>query len=397
MSKTNSDLFPTPNLIKPKEPRCSINFNAQWWEDYVPSPDNVIHALIDNGYNCSSYKLFDRNIIALDALKKINVNIIVAFNNWELDKIINENNFIDDEIKIILPYKSIIKTIAVGNEPLGSWYNGEFNNLLVPAIKKVSTTLKKIMPGKDITVPFNFAIFDNTYPPSNSIILPSIYNIVFDSISTIKNHSNNPRLMINIYPYLTYIQNNKININFALGHNSLYYVRDNEYLYTSLFDLMYDAALVAIRKVGFDLPIDIGEIGWPNDGGPSADTQYECNALSQLHVSSTIGTPRQSGPINIYYFEAIDEPWKETGPGIFERHWGILNIDLQPKCPSFNIIYKNIHFKQNTINSLWLLSLIPLILFLPCLIIKKNIKNKKTFYTKNKNNYKTIYNNALTI
>ena len=119
MSKTNSDFLPPPQLTKPKEPRCSINFNSQWWQDYVPSPNKVINALIDNGYNCSNYKLFDRSLIVLNALKNLNVNVVVAFNNWELFKIINEPNFIDNEIKKLLPYEYIIKTIVVGDHNYG--------------------------------------------------------------------------------------------------------------------------------------------------------------------------------------------------------------------------------------------------------------------------------------
>ena len=139
MSKTYSD---PPRLIQSKELPCSINFNAQWWQDYVPSPDHVINALINNGYNCSNYKLFDRSTFVLDILKQYNLNVVVAFNNWELSKIIYEQNFINNEIQKLLPYQSIIECIAVGNEPLGFWYNGEFDELLVPAMKIVSDTLK---------------------------------------------------------------------------------------------------------------------------------------------------------------------------------------------------------------------------------------------------------------
>ena len=385
MSKTNPDLFPPPKLIKPKEPRCSINFNAQWWEDYVPSPDNVIHALIDNGYNCSNYKLFDRNILTLDALSKFDIKVIVAFNNWELFKIINEPNFIDNEIKKLLPYNYIIQTIVIGNEPLGTWYNGEFNNLLVPAIKIVSSVLNKIMPNKDITVPFNFAIFTNTYPPSKSIVSPQLNDIVFDTLSIIKNHSNNGHAMVNIYPYLTHEQHPDIvDLNFAIGYNSLSCVRDNNYLYTSLFDMMYDAAAVAIYKLGLNLPLDIGEVGWPDFGGLSATKENECLALNKLHISSTIGTPRNPGPINIYFFEAIDEPWKDIGPGLSERHWGILTLELQPKCPPRSKIYKNTNLNENTFNNLWLLTLLPLV-FLPMILFKTYKKKPLTnnrFYNK---------------
>ncbi len=378
MSKTYPDSFTPYNLIQSKEPPCSINFNAQWWQDYVPSPDNVINALINNGYNCSNYKLFDRSTFVLDILKQHNLNVVVAFNNWELSKIIYEQNFINNEIQKLLPYQSIIKCIAVGNEPLGFWYNSEFDHLLVPAMKIVSDTLKYTLQNIYLTVPFNFAIFTNTYPPSNSIVSPKLNNIIFDTLSIMKNHSNNSRTMVNIYPYLTHVQNTDlVDLSFALGYKSLYYVRDGQFLYTSLFDMMYDGALVAFQKLGFDLPLDIGEIGWPDDGGISANKEYECLALNNLHISSTIGTPRQPGPIRVYYFEAIDEPWKEIGPGLTERHWGILTIDLKPKCTNRNNIYKSTNPNDNAFGNLWLLTLLPL-LFLPMILFKTY---KKKHYT----------------
>ena len=380
MSKNNADLFPPPKLIKPEEPKCSINLNAQWWQDYVPSPDKVISALIDNGYNCTNYKLFDRSLFVLESLKQLNVRVMVSFNNWELLKIINDENFADDEIKKLIPYEDIIQTFAIGNEPLGTWYNGEFNELLVPAIQKVSSSLKKLMPNKDISVPFNFAIFTNTYPPSKSEVLPSLNNVVYDTLSTIKNHSDNGHAMVNIYPYLTHEQHSDtVDLNFALGDNSLSCVRDGDYLYTSLFDMMYDAAVVAIYKQGIDIQLDIGEVGWPDSGGLSATKENECLALNKLHVSATIGTPRKPGPITIYFFEAIDEPWKDTGPGLSERHWGILTLDLKPKCAHINRLYANTSggSSDHAFNNLWFIALLPLV-FLPILSLytkKKSIQN----------------------
>ena len=42
--------------------------------------------------------------------------------------------------------------------------------------------------------------------------------------------------MVNIYPYLTYQQNSDIiDFNFAIGSNTISYIEDQNYKYSSLF------------------------------------------------------------------------------------------------------------------------------------------------------------------
>lgn len=399
MSDSQNDLKYTFSnvLINNKKP-CLINFSSKWDNKDVPTPKSVIYSLIDNGYNCSKFKLFDRNIEVLKTMKFFNKKALVGFNNWELTTIINDNNFAKNEIRKLLPYKDVIDTFIVANEPLGAWYNNEFTYLLNPALKIISNTLKELMPNKKITIPHNFAIFVNTYPPSNSMIDSNYENILDESINIIKNHSNDSIMMINIYPYLTYEQNiNIIDINFALGIKSLSRVYDDKYIYNSLFTLMYDSAYVAFQKKNYNIPIEIGEVGWPNNGGIEANTENECEALHQLQIDTIVGTPRNPGPINIYLFEAIDEPWKDIGPGLFETHWGIINSDLTPKCN-----YLKLPLLESTNNNYKYLFLpfIPLLFCLfSCLYFKIRTNKYKTINSKiklthNFNNKK--YNSILT-
>jgi len=55
---------------------------------------------------------------------------------------------------------------------------------------------------------------------------------------------------MNIYPYYTYYDDpSTFSLDFALGMpTSITTVQDGSYVYTSLFDLMLDAARVAISK-----------------------------------------------------------------------------------------------------------------------------------------------------
>jgi hypothetical protein len=398
MSKQNDVLFPAPKLIKPVSQKCAINLNAQWWENSVPPPAKVIKSLANNNYNCSHFKLFSRDINVIQAIKQFKGKALVAFTNWELYDLGNNNLFLENEIKNLIPYSDTVIGVAVGNEPLGDWYNGEFKPLLVDAVFQVSKMLKLYLPNTFVTVPFNFAIFDNTYPPSQSKIRDSLKNVVVDTLHIINNHSVLSPIMVNIYPYLTQEQHpDTVDLNFAVGSDSLACVRDNELLYTSLFSMMYDSALVAIRKKGFNMPLEIGEVGWPNGGGFFANDELECAALARLQIDRIVGTPRQPGPITTYLFEAMDEPWKDIGPGLSERHWGILNFDLSPKC----IIQQPMLSYNKNNNDPNLFGLWPfLLLFLPLVCVTSALFCKpRTFSRLNALNlyYPPIYQRYQTI
>ena len=315
--------------------------------------------------------------------------MLVAFNNWELQTIIDNEYYIIQEIESLIPYKDIIECVLVGNEPLGEWYNGEFKVLLIDALKKVSLHVKELLPYTSISIPFNFAIFENTYPPSNSIIRKDLINIVNDSLYIIKNHSSNGFIMVNLYPYLTLVQNlDKIDLQFAIGENSMYELRDNSYIYTNLFSLMYDSIVVALSKENIDLPIEIGEIGWPSHGNKYANRENECIHLDKLKQLSFYGTPRQKGPLRLYLFEAIDEPWKEINAGLTERHWGILDFDTSPKCKNINMYYASIY--PHVITTIILISCISGFLSLFILCKKKIYHKKKNIFLDKYTNYQSI-------
>ncbi|KAF5464657.1 hypothetical protein F2P56_014717 [Juglans regia] len=83
------------------------------------------------------------------------------------------------------------------------------------------------------------------------------------------------------------------------------------------------------------MPIVIGEVGWPTDGAIGANLTA-VRAFNQWlinHVLSSKGTPLRPGipPMDIYLFGLLDEGAKSILPGTFERHWGIFSFDGQAK------------------------------------------------------------------
>ena len=71
-----------------------------------------------------------------------------------------------------------------------------------------------------------------------------------------------------------------------------------------------------------------GEPGRPEECGG----EHTTNALPQL-VANTDTPLRPSQYMEVYLFGLLDEDVKSVAPGAFERHWGVLRFDGQPKFP----------------------------------------------------------------
>lgn len=85
-------------------------------------------------------------------------------------------------------------------------------------------------------------------------------------------------------------------------------------------------------------PIVITEIGWPSGGGRYRYAQAGMSSL-KVFLSTFLCTMRNL-PLEYYFFEAYDEPWKEvfwTSNQKWETQWGIFNADRLNKFPLQNI------------------------------------------------------------
>lgn len=242
-------------------------------------------------------------------------------------------------LKKIKPYASIISWICVGNEPLGSWYDHKFDGVLSPAVSSLYQALQQDSATQHIgvTVPQNFEFMQVSYPPSHGTIKPALEPIISSTCKIMK-QSGAP-FMVNIYPYLTRLSNpNDVPLDYCLfTAPPREWVRDGSYTYKNLFDAMIDALHVALSKIGYgDLDIVIGECGWPTAGGLDANPDNAQKFVQNLinHCKSGNGTPRLSGrKIQCFVFEMYDENQKDTGPGPFERHWGVCDGSGAQKFP----------------------------------------------------------------
>ncbi|KAJ0590000.1 putative glucan endo-1,3-beta-D-glucosidase [Helianthus annuus] len=135
---------------------------------------------------------------------------------------------------------------------------------------------------------------------------------------------------VNIYPFLSLYGNDNFPIDFAFFDGAPQPVVDNRIQYTNVFNANYDTLVSALKAAGSgDMPIIVGEVGWPTDGDKNANVNMAYRFYNGLlpRLASNKGTPLRPGPIEVYLFGLIDEDAKSIAPGNFERHWGIFRYD----------------------------------------------------------------------
>lgn len=229
--------------------------------------------------------------------------------------------------------------MAVGNEPFLKSYNDSYVNLTYPALQNIQNALNEIGIGDDIkaTVPLNADVYNSPADnpvPSAGRFRSDISDLMTQIVQFLD--KNNAPFIINIYPFLSLYENEGFPIDFAFFDGNVDPIVDNGINYTNVFDANFDTLVSALRAIGFrDMPIMIGEIGWPTDGDMNANIKNAFQFYSGLlpKLASNKGTPLYPGYIEVYLFGLMDENAKSVAPGNFERHWGIFTYDGQPKFP----------------------------------------------------------------
>ncbi|MGG6231933.1 glycosyl hydrolase family 17 protein [Tenacibaculum sp. SDUM215027] len=275
----------------------------------------------------------------ISAFAKEELKVLVDVPNGDLKACANnDTTTINAIVKVLSDYSTTIPMICVGNEPLGSWWNNAYAPDLVNALKNIKSAIAAKGLTTKVTVPFNYAIMGNSYPPSAGSFNNSLKNIIIDVCSILK--ADNSVFMVNMYPFLTHnSQPKNVPLDYCLfTAGEKHWVHDGSYTYKNIFDAMYDALYVALGNNGYgSLPIVIGEAGWPT--GPSATystaTKANARTFNQNlinHCISGNGTPRnRSVRIPCFIFEMFDEDKKPTEAGTFEQHWGVYGYDSQSK------------------------------------------------------------------
>jgi len=230
--------------------------------------------------------------------------------------------------------------VAVGNEPFLTTYNGSFLNTTFPALQNIQNALNEAGLGDTIkaTVPLNADVYNSpkTNPvPSAGRFRPDINDLMTQIVQFF--NQNNAPFTVNIYPFLSLYGNDDFPIDYAFFDGVAAPIQDNGIQYTNVFDANFDTLVSALKAAGFsNVPIIVGEVGWPTDGDKNARSTYAQRFYTGLlkRLAAKQGTPLRPGTdIEVYLFSLVDEDAKSIAPGSFERHWGIFRYDGQPKYP----------------------------------------------------------------
>ncbi|KAI9123992.1 hypothetical protein K1719_005292 [Acacia pycnantha] len=303
-------------------------------------PSIVVHLLKDN--NIPKVKLFEAEADVLTALKGSGIQVMLGIPNEMLSLLSSSPSVADlwvrQNVSSYLGKGGVsIRYIAVGNEPFLTSYNGQFQNLVMPAVLNLQQSLVKasLAGSVKLVVPCNADIYESSLP-SQGVFRPDLTQIVTQLLQFL--NSNGSPFVVNIYPFLSLYDNGDFPQDYAFFEGTTHPVTDGANVYTNAFDGNYDTLVAALTKLGYgQMPIIIGEIGWPSDGaiGANISAAKVFNQGLINHVLSNKGTPLRpnSPPMDIYIFSLLDEGAKSTLPGNFERHWGIFSFDGKAKYP----------------------------------------------------------------
>ncbi|KAJ4763234.1 hypothetical protein LUZ62_073609 [Rhynchospora pubera] len=305
------------------------------------SPPVVVDLLRQN--KIPKVKLFDTDPEILRALMGSGIEVMVGIPNEVLGSLASSvsasDAFVVQNIsRFMVKGGANIRYIAVGNEPFLSSYQGQFQQYVLPAMSNIQQSLTKAnLAGYiKLVVPCNADAYQSPSLPSQGAFRADLTQLMTQLLTFL--NSNGSPFLVNIYPFLSLYQSSDFPQDYAFFEGSTHPVVDGSNAYYNAFDGNYDTLVAALNKLGFgQMPIAIGEVGWPTEGAPSANLSV-ARAFNEgliSHVLSNKGTPLRPGvpPVDVYLFSLLDEGQKSVLPGNFERHWGIFSFDGQAKYP----------------------------------------------------------------
>ena len=235
-------------------------------------------------------------------------------------------------------YPDIVKVIAVGNEAMVKWAASYFVQpwVILKWVRHLQNLKKEGKLPKDlwITSSDDFSSWGGGDPLYHVKDLEDLIKEV-DYIS------------FHTYAY----HNSHYNPQFWWEPEELREATDSEKIDKAMVRAIdfakrqYDSVNNYMKSLGVNKPIHIGETGWatvsngyygPN--GSKASDEYKEALYHKLMREWT----NEAG-ISCFYFEAFDEPWKDShNPKGSENHFGLITVDGKAKYALWDLVDKGI-------------------------------------------------------
>ena len=305
-----------------------VNYATGEMQDHIP---NIQGIPLVRTWGVDKLKFFWRDTIQLKYAQDVGIRkVAIAIQNSELDTVASDPNKAFEILQPFQRFDSLIEFIIVGNE-----LDIQLSSKLLPSMRNVQSSIESLGMSAKVTTPFTMGLVGWTKitPPSDTVFEESWVPTLLPVLDFLK--TTNSSFMVNIYPYLQWLNHKDLyDLDYALLRPTNSYTDTNTGLtYDSLFDHEFDAIYYALKAEGYsDLPIVVGETGWPTAGREEATILNACIFTNRLIKSATAGTPARPNVLKQFYlFEAFDEKHK-PGPDT-ERDYGIAFESGDPKYP----------------------------------------------------------------
>ena len=252
----------------------------------------------------------------------------------------SENN--EDEIKravaLANQYPDIVKIIAVGNEAMVKWATSYFvqPNIILKWVNYLQNLKKEGELHKDlwITSSDNFASWgggENQYHVKDLEEL--IKAVDYLSIHTYPMHDTH----YNPIFWGVFGEEQKKS---SLEKIDLAMKRATAYAMSQK-----DSVASYIKSLGVDKPIHIGETGWASvsNGHYGPNGSKATDEYKEAIFYNDIRDWTNKNGMSCFYFEAFDEPWKDSqNENGSENHFGLFTVDGKAKYALWDLVDKGV-------------------------------------------------------